>query len=90
MGASIINDISGGSYDSSMFKTAAKLNVPLIIMHMQGRPENMQKKPFYKMRGMPNGHIIGIEPIIPGLLVMQSGACTIITGDVVIIFVIVV
>lgn len=44
----IINDISAGNMDSEMFNTIAKLNIPYIIMHMQGTPQNMQKKPAYK------------------------------------------
>ncbi|HMT28851.1 MAG TPA: dihydropteroate synthase [Bacteroidia bacterium] len=47
-GASIINDVSGGNFDKEMFKTAGKLNVPYILMHMQGSPETMQKDPKYK------------------------------------------
>jgi dihydropteroate synthase len=33
--------------DSDMFNTIANLNVPYIIMHMQGTPQNMQKNPTY-------------------------------------------
>ncbi len=47
-GADIINDISAGVIDNSMLKTIAKLNVPYIAMHMQGRPNNMQHNPKYK------------------------------------------
>ena len=47
-GASIINDISTGSMDAAMFKTIATLQVPYIIMHMQGTPQNMQTNPTYK------------------------------------------
>ena len=47
-GAHIINDISAGEIDKNMFSTIAKLNVPYIIMHMQGTPKNMQKNPCYK------------------------------------------
>ena len=47
-GANIINDISGGTFDAQMFKTIAKINVPYIIMHIQGSPQNMQKNPVYK------------------------------------------
>lgn len=47
-GANIINDISGGTMDVNMFKTIAKLQVPYILMHIQGTPENMQKKPEYE------------------------------------------
>ena len=47
-GADIINDISGGSLDSKMFETVAKLNVPYIIMHMRGNPANMVSKTDYE------------------------------------------
>lgn len=47
-GACIVNDISAGSMDTRMFKTIAKLQVPYIIMHMQGTPQNMQVNPAYK------------------------------------------
>jgi dihydropteroate synthase len=35
-GAHIINDISAGAIDEDMLATVADLNVPYIIMHMQG------------------------------------------------------
>jgi dihydropteroate synthase len=47
-GALIINDISGGIFDPMMFETVAKLGIPIIIMHMQGTPGNMQTDPKYK------------------------------------------
>lgn len=43
----IINDISAGSLDDAMFDTIAKLNVPYIIMHMKGTPQNMQQNTEY-------------------------------------------
>lgn len=46
-GASIINDISGGNADADMFTTVAKLQVPYILMHMQGDPKTMQTNPTY-------------------------------------------
>jgi dihydropteroate synthase len=46
-GACIINDISAGTMDSNMFPTVAKLQVPYVIMHMLGTPQNMQKNPTY-------------------------------------------
>jgi len=46
-GAAIINDISGGTLDAAMFATVAKLQVPYILMHMQGTPQNMQENPTY-------------------------------------------
>lgn len=47
-GASIINDISAGVLDEKMFETVAELNVPYILMHMQGNPKNMQQNPHYE------------------------------------------
>ncbi len=47
-GAHIINDISAGSIDEKMFETVARLQVPYIMMHMQGTPENMQDNPVYQ------------------------------------------
>ncbi|MDR2859053.1 MAG: dihydropteroate synthase [Mediterranea sp.] len=46
-GVAIINDISGGEMDEQMFEIVAYLNVPYILMHIQGTPQNMQQKPHY-------------------------------------------
>ena len=46
-GVQIINDISGGESDPSMFETVAALGVPYILMHMQGTPQTMQMEPRY-------------------------------------------
>lgn len=46
-GACIINDISAGNYDSKMMETVANLNVPYVMMHMQGLPSDMQLNPSY-------------------------------------------
>lgn len=46
-GASVINDISGLRFDPDMAKTAAAHDLPVIIMHIKGTPENMQKNPEY-------------------------------------------
>lgn len=46
-GADIINDISGGEFDPSIFEVAGKAGVPYICTHMQGMPENMQENPQY-------------------------------------------
>jgi dihydropteroate synthase len=46
-GASIINDISGGGMDAGMFPLVIRLNVPYIMMHMQGTPGTMQIDPRY-------------------------------------------
>ena len=46
-GADIINDISAGNLDLEMFDIVADLNVPYIMMHMQGTPQTMQDNPHY-------------------------------------------
>lgn len=46
-GVAIINDIAAGEMDDDMFRTVADLNVPYIMMHMQGTPQNMQQHPHY-------------------------------------------
>ncbi len=46
-GASIINDISAGKLDEGFYQTVADLEVPYILMHMLGKPKNMQEKPIY-------------------------------------------
>lgn len=40
-GVDIINDISGGTLDDTMFKTVAQLHVPYVLMHMRGTPDTM-------------------------------------------------
>ncbi len=47
-GASMINDISGLRFDPEMAGVVAKNQVPVVIMHIKGTPENMQKTPVYK------------------------------------------
>ncbi|WP_270089495.1 dihydropteroate synthase [Sphingobacterium sp. SYP-B4668] len=47
-GASIVNDVSGGTIDQQMFTTVARLQVPYILMHMRGLPENMQEFTVYE------------------------------------------
>jgi dihydropteroate synthase len=46
-GADILNDISGGTYDSDIFKVAAQHDAPLILMHLRGTPETMQQMTEY-------------------------------------------
>lgn len=46
-GVAIINDIAAGEMDANMFHTVAALNVPYIMMHMQGTPQSMQQHPHY-------------------------------------------
>ena len=46
-GACIINDISAGNLDEAMITTVASLDVPYVLMHMQGTPQTMQASPEY-------------------------------------------
>ena len=46
-GVHLINDISGGHIDPAIWDVARDLKVPYILMHMQGKPSNMQDQPEY-------------------------------------------
>jgi dihydropteroate synthase len=47
-GADIVNDISGGTFDPEMLMTVGELNVPIILMHIRGNPQNMQQLTDYE------------------------------------------
>lgn len=47
-GAAIINDISAGNLDDKMLEIIAQYNVPYIMMHMRGTPQNMQSMTEYE------------------------------------------
>ncbi|MFN3813438.1 MAG: dihydropteroate synthase [Aquificaceae bacterium] len=44
-GADMINDISGGSFDESMFSTVSKYNCPYVLGHTKGKPETWKRIP---------------------------------------------
>jgi dihydropteroate synthase len=46
-GANIVNDVTGGRGDPQMLSLIGTRNAALVIMHMQGTPQNMQKAPHY-------------------------------------------
>ena len=46
-GAGLVNDISGGSLDPTMFDVVAGLKVPYIVMHMRGNPQTMTEETRY-------------------------------------------
>jgi dihydropteroate synthase len=46
-GASVINDVSGGTRDPQMFPVVAKMGAGLVIMHARGTPQTMQRAPRY-------------------------------------------
>jgi dihydropteroate synthase len=45
-GAEMINDVSGLQHDPRTADVAARLRVPLVLMHMRGEPQTMQQQPF--------------------------------------------
>jgi dihydropteroate synthase len=47
-GASIINDITGLQRSEEMAQTISRFDAGVILMHMQGTPETMQKRPKYE------------------------------------------
>jgi dihydropteroate synthase len=47
-GASMVNDISGLRFDPDMPKVVSEYKVPVIIMHIKGRPKDMQQNPQYE------------------------------------------
>ena len=73
-GAHMVNDISGGNLDDRMYEVVAKLQVPYIIMHVQGDPSTMQINPTYEhvtqdivkffSEKLPQLHAMGIHDTI--------------------------
>ncbi|HEY4110171.1 dihydropteroate synthase [Puia sp.] len=47
-GASMVNDISGGTLDPGMLATVGRLQVPYICMHMKGTPATMNREAVYE------------------------------------------
>jgi dihydropteroate synthase len=78
-GASIVNDVSGGSLDPGMIDTVGKLGAPYVCMHMRGKPATMNRDADYEdvtrevldsfIRRMEDCRRAGIHDLIldPGL-----------------------
>lgn len=47
-GASMVNDISGLRYDPGMQKVVSSYKVPVVIMHIKGKPKDMQNNTQYE------------------------------------------
>lgn len=47
-GVSMVNDISGLRFDPEMPDVLSEYNVPVVIMHIKGRPKDMQQNPVYE------------------------------------------
>ncbi|WP_264787943.1 dihydropteroate synthase [Aureispira anguillae] len=46
-GVHLVNDISASSIDKDLLEVVAQHKVPYVLMHMQGKPQNMQDQPVY-------------------------------------------
>ena len=47
-GASMVNDVSGFTFDPDLLPYCSKYKLPVCVMHMKGSPENMQNNPKYE------------------------------------------
>ena len=47
-GATIVNDISGLTFDPNMLSVCAERDVAVVCMHIQGTPQTMQQEPHYE------------------------------------------
>ena len=47
-GASMVNDVSGFTFDPNLLAYCSKNKLPVCVMHMKGTPENMQNNPKYE------------------------------------------
>ena len=47
-GADMVNDISGLTFDSNMLPLLSGKDIPVIIMHINGKPKTMQNNPLYE------------------------------------------
>jgi len=47
-GATMVNDISALKFDPLMGQLVADAGIPIVLMHMKGKPKNMQINPAYK------------------------------------------
>lgn len=47
-GVALINDISGGAFDTEIYNVVAQYDAPYVCMHMQGTPQTMQDEPKYQ------------------------------------------
>jgi dihydropteroate synthase len=56
-GANILNDVSGLRFDQRLAEVAQRYRAPLVLMHLRGRPETMQRQPFARdiWRSLTNG-----------------------------------
>jgi len=46
-GATIVNDISGGTFEPKIFDVVKEFKATIVIMHIKGTPKSMQENPYY-------------------------------------------
>ena len=64
-GANFVNDVSG-LRDAAMVEVCAEAGAPVVIMHMQGTPQTMQRDPFYEnVSGEVFSHLIEVASRAP-------------------------
>ncbi len=71
-GVCMINDVSGGNIDPEMLTTVANLNVPYVLMHMRGTPDNMQTLTDYP-EGVTEGVIKELLSVVARLRELGLG-----------------
>lgn len=56
-GANLVNDVSGLRFDAGIGDVVRRRAVPLVLMHLRGRPSTMQQRPFARSatRSVMNG-----------------------------------
>jgi dihydropteroate synthase len=47
-GACMVNDVSALRFDPAMASVVAQAGVPVVLMHMKGKPKTMQENPVYQ------------------------------------------
>ena len=72
-GVDLVNDISAMRFDPAMASLVARERVPVVLMHMQGKPRTMQAQPNYRnvvqevadfLRGQIEfAHLAGVDPV---------------------------
>jgi dihydropteroate synthase len=79
-GALLINDISALRFDQDMAPLAAEFQAPVVLMHMQGTPRDMQRQPHYhdllgEIRAFFQERLefAASEGLTPDLLVLDPG-----------------
>jgi len=62
-GAEMVNDVSALRGDASMGEVVRRAGVPVVVMHMRGKPKTMQRRPFARdvMRDVTRGLRVALE-----------------------------